>query len=86
VSAEPSSGSGTGELVGSFLAVVSIVASLLALVYNPLRLTPFAVLLGLISVGMSPRSARLPALAIGVAVICFIVGLTIAVTTNNPIY
>ncbi len=49
-------------------------------------MSPFAVLLALIAVGMSPRDARLPMLAVVVGSLCFIVGMTIAVTTNNPLY
>jgi hypothetical protein len=74
------------ELVAGFLAVVSIVASVIALFWYPLRLSPFAVLLALIATGMSPRNARLPMIAVGVAVLGFILGATIAVTTDNPLY
>jgi hypothetical protein len=72
--------------VAGFLAVISIVGSILAVVWDPLRVSPFAVLLALIAVGMAPRGARLPILAVVAGSICFIAGMTIAVTTNNPIY
>lgn len=81
-----SSSARPAELVASFLAVISLLASLLALVWYPLRLSPFAVLLALIAAGMSPRNARLPMIAVGVAALCFVVGVTIAVTTDNPLY
>ena len=74
------------ELVANFLAVISLAASVLALFWDPMRLSPFAVLLALISAGMAPRDARLPLLAVGVGAIAFVVGVTIAVTTNNGIY
>jgi len=86
VSAEPTSTAGPAELVAGFLAVVSMAASVLAVFWNPLRVSPFAILVALISVGMSPRDARLPLLAVVVASVCFIAGMTIAVTTNNPVY
>jgi hypothetical protein len=86
VSAEPTPSAGPAELVSGFLAVISIVGSLLAVVWDPLRVSPFAVLIALIAVGMAPRASRLPILAVFVGSICFIAGLTIAVTTNNPIY
>jgi len=73
-------------VVAGFLAVLAIVGSLLSLVWHPFRLNPFAVLLALIAVGMSPKDARLPLIALAVASICFVVGLTIAVTTNNPLF
>jgi hypothetical protein len=81
-----SSSARPAELVAGFLSVVSILASLLALVWYPLRLSPFAVLLALIAAGMSPRNARLPMIAVGLSALCFVVGVTIAVTTDNPLY
>ena len=74
------------ELVSGFLAVLSLAASGLAIFWDPLRASPFAVLLALISSGMAPRDARLPLIAVVVSAIAFVVGATIAVTTNNPIY
>jgi hypothetical protein len=74
------------ELVSNFLAVISLAASVLALFWDPLRLSPFAVLLALISAGMAPRDARLPLLAVGFGAIAFVVGVTLAVTTNNALY
>ena len=86
MSSEPTSTTSPSELVSGFLAVISIAGSLLALFWDPLRVSPFAVLLALIAVGMAPRAARLPLLAVGVGTVCFVAGMTIAVTTNNPLY
>jgi hypothetical protein len=86
VSAESSTSPGSAELVSGVLAVISLAGSLLALFWNPLRISPFAVLLALIAVGMAPRGARLPLAAVVVGAICFFAGMTIAVTTNNPLY
>ena len=86
MSAESTSSAGAAELVAGFLAVISMVASALAIVWEPLKVSPFAVLIALVAVGMSPRGARLPFLAVAVGTLCFIIGMTVAVTTNNPIY
>lgn len=86
MSAQPTTTAGPAELVAGFISVISMVGSVLAIFWDPLRVSPFAVLLALIAVGMSPRDARLPLLAVAVAAVCFVAGLTIAVTTNNPIY
>jgi hypothetical protein len=86
VSAESTPTAAPAELVAGFLSVISIAGSILAIFWDPLRVSPFAVLLALIAVGMAPRGARLPLLAVVVGALCFIVGLTIAVTTKNPIY
>ena len=81
-----SSSARPAELVAGFLAVISIVASVLALVWYPLRLSPFAILLALIAAGMSPKNARLPMVAVGLAALCFVVGVTIAVTVDHSLY
>jgi hypothetical protein len=86
VSAQPTSAAGPAELVAGFLAVISIAGSFFAIFWDPLRVSPFAILLALIAVGMSPRRARLPVLAVVVGAICFFVGLTVAATTSNPLY
>ena len=74
------------ELVSGFLAVVSLAASLLALFWDPFRVAPFAILLALISTAMAPKDARLPLIAVVVGAVAFVVGVTIAVTTNNAVY
>ena len=86
MSAEPTSSAGPAEIVSGFLAVISIAASFLAVFWNPLRVSPFAVLLALISVGMAPRAARLPLAAVAIGAVCFIGGMTIAVATNHSLY
>jgi hypothetical protein len=86
VSTESTSPAGAAELVSGFLAVISIAASVLAIFWDPLRVSPFAVLLALIAAGMAPRGSRLPIVAIAVGALSFIAGMTIAVTTNNPLY
>ena len=119
MSAESTSSAGPAELVAGFLSVVSMVGSALAIFWEPLKVSPFAVVIALIAVGMSPRGARLPFLAVFwdpirvspfaiilalisaamaprdsrlpliavvVGALAFIVGATLAVTTNNPLY
>ena len=73
-------------MVAGFLSVVSIAASIVALFWDPLRLSPIAVLLALIATGMAPRNARLPLAAVAIGALCFVLGMTIAVTTDNPLY
>jgi len=86
VSAEPTSTANPAELVAGFLSVISIAGSFLAIFWDPLRISPFAVLLALIAVGMSPRRARLPLLAVALGALCFFVGMTVAATTSHPLY
>lgn len=72
--------------VAGFLATLSIFASGLALVWRPLRLIPFAVVIALIAARMSARNERIAWYAVVAAVVCWTVGMTIAVVTKNPLY
>jgi hypothetical protein len=74
------------EVAAGFLATLSIVGSLLALFYRPLRLLPFALLLALIATGMAPPRSRLPLAAVLVGAVCFVAALTIMVLAENPVY
>jgi hypothetical protein len=74
------------DAVAGFLAALSIFASALGLVYRPARLLPFAVLLALVAGRMSARNDRLALFAVVAAVVCWTVGMTIAIVTENPIY
>ena len=87
VSAQPqSASSGTAETIASFLAAVSIFASCIAVAYRPGRVIPFALLLALLAAGIGGRATRLAAWAIAVGGVCFIVGMAVAVLTDNPIF
>ncbi len=75
-----------GDTVAGLLATISIFASFFGVVWRPVRIIPFAVLLALAAALMSERQQRLAAWAVGVAVVCWTVGMTIAVVTENPLY
>jgi hypothetical protein len=74
------------DTVSGFLSTLSILASLLALAYRPVRIIPFAIVLALIAAVMSERNQRLAGWAIGVAVVCWTLGMTVAVLTENPLW
>jgi len=74
------------DTVAGFLATLSLLGSALGLVYRPTRIIPFAVLLALIAARMSARNERLAGWAVAAGVICWTVGMTIAVLTSNPLY
>lgn len=81
-----SDGWAAADVVGGFLATASIFASGLGLIYRPARLIPFAVVLALVAGRMTTRNARLAAIAVAAAVVCWTLGMTIAVLTENPLY
>jgi hypothetical protein len=47
---------------------------------------PFALLLALLAAGIGGRASRLAVWAIAVGGVCFVVGMAVAVVTDNPIF
>jgi hypothetical protein len=86
VSTSPITRDRPADAVAGILATLAIVASLIALDYRPIRITPFAILLALIAAGLGRRNQGLAAAALGIAGACFIVGTFFAIITNHPIF
>ena len=84
--AEPSARWTAADTIAGLLATTSIFTSAVGLAYRPVRLIPFAILLAFVAARMSDRQQRLGGLAIAAAVICWTIGMTIAVLTENPLY
>ena len=76
----------TADTVAGFLATLSIFASAVGLVWRPVRLVPFALVLALIATRMSARNERIALYAVLAGVVCWTAGMTIAVITENPLY
>jgi hypothetical protein len=74
------------ETIAGLLAAISIVAALLSLAYRPVRLDPFAIVVGLIAAGMGGRHQKLAAWAVGIATVCFVLGMVIAVWAEKPLF
>ena len=74
------------DTIAGLLAALSILASAIGLAYRPARLVPFGLLLAVIAVGIGGRNSRLAAAAIVIGGVCFVVGMAVAVITNNPVF
>jgi hypothetical protein len=74
------------ETVAGFLAAFSIFASLIALAWHPLRLLGPAIVLAMVSAGMGGRHHRLAFVAVLIATVCFVLGMTIAVLTQRQLW
>jgi phosphoglycerol transferase MdoB-like AlkP superfamily enzyme len=74
------------DAIAGVLATLAIVCSCIGLVYRPVRLIPFAILIALIAAGMSGRNSRLAAIALGVSGVCFVAGTFFAIITDHPIF
>ena len=74
------------EVVGGYLAALSIFASAISIAWHPLRLVIVSMLLALISAAMSGTHQRLPFAAVLIAAASFFIGMSLAVATQNPIW
>ena len=73
------------ETAAGFLAAISLTASALAIVYRPLRLAPFAILIALIASALAEeRHKRLAAAAVVAATLAWLAGMAIAVLLSSP--
>jgi hypothetical protein len=86
VSTGPVTESRPADTIAGLLAALSLAASLIGLAYLPARVIPFALLLAVIAAGMGGRNSRLAAAAIATGAACFVVGMALAVITNNPVF
>ncbi len=79
--------SSAAETAAGLLAAISLAASALALVYRPVRLAPFAILVALIAAALaSDRHKKLAATAVVAGTLAWLAGMTIAVLLSRPIY
>ncbi|HZB23237.1 MAG TPA: hypothetical protein VE444_05275 [Gaiellaceae bacterium] len=87
MSTTPVERDGAGETLAGYLAATAIFVGALALMIRPLPLSLASLLLALSATAVGGgRFARLQAFAVGAATLAFILGMTIAVVTNRPLY
>lgn len=75
----------TDAVVG-FLAAAALAAGLLSIVYKPARIGPVALVIALIAVGIGGRNERLATAAVATVSVGWVLGMIIAVITENPVY
>ena len=74
------------DRVAGFLCAFSFVLSGLALVRVPALLAPAAIVVGLVAVRMAHGHRTLAAAAALTGAAAFVLGMTIAITTDSPLY
>jgi hypothetical protein len=75
------------DTAAGFLAAISLTASVIACVHRPVRIAPFAIVIALIAVALAKeRHGRLAALAVVAGGLGWLIGMSVAVLTSNPIY
>ena len=86
MSAVQSRPSDAREAVAGLMASAALFMSLVGVAYKPARLIPVAVLVAFVAARMTERHSRLAALAVAAAVVCWTIGMSIAVITERPLY
>jgi hypothetical protein len=74
------------DAIAGLLASLALFASCIGIAYRPVRVIPFALTLAIIATAMGGRHARLATAALVIGAVCFVVGMALAVITNNPVF
>jgi hypothetical protein len=74
------------DIVGGLLAAAAIFVGAVGVVQTPVRIIPIAVVLALVSVRMTDRYRTLAAWAVGLNIVWWLLGMTVAIVTENPLY
>jgi hypothetical protein len=74
------------DAVAGLMAAGALFLGACELFYRPFRLAPVALILILAATIMSKRQQRLTTVALAVVGICFVVGATLQVLTNHPLF
>jgi hypothetical protein len=74
------------DAVAGLLAAAAIALSAIAIVERPARYAPVAIVLALIAVRMSVRFQRLALVAAVAGMVGWVLGMSFAVTTDNPLF
>jgi hypothetical protein len=77
---------GSTDTIAGFLAAIALVAGLFSIVYRPARIGPAALVVGLIAVAMGGKHERLATWAVAAVTVGWVVGMIVAVLTENPVY
>jgi hypothetical protein len=76
----------TADSIAGFLAALSLLGALLALVWHPGRVGTAAILIALVAAALADANGRLAAWAVGISTACWLAGMTIAVVFDRPIF
>ncbi len=74
------------DAVAGIIATVALTIGVIAIVYRPVRLSPFALVVALIAVAIGGRHARLAAWAVGVISASWVLGMIYAILADKPLW
>jgi len=74
------------DTIAGFLCAFALALAGIAVVRTPALLAPVAILIGLVAARMSEAHQRLAAWTVGLATASFVVGMVVAISTDNSLY
>ena len=74
------------DTIAGLLAAAACALAILAIAQRPIRYSAVAVIISLVAARMSPRWQNLALAALGLAMVGWMLGMTLAVTTKNPLF
>ena len=77
---------GSADTIAGFLATIALVAGVFSIVYKPARIGPAALVVALIAVAIGGRHERLATWAVAAVSVGWVLGMIVAVLTENPVY
>lgn len=86
MSAVPEQRLAAHDAIGGLLAAGSIFVGAIGVVQTPVRIIPASIVLALASVRMADRYRRLAGWAVGLNIVWWLLGMTVAIVTDNPLY
>jgi hypothetical protein len=89
VSAQPVEADESGsaaETVAGFIAAAALAVGVIAIIYRPVRLSPPALLIALIAVGIGGRFSRLAAAAVAVITVGWVLGMIYGIVQEEPLW
>jgi hypothetical protein len=74
------------DRVAGFLCAFSLALSALAIARHPGLLAPAAIVVALVAARMTESHRTLAAAAVAVGALAFLLGMVVAISTDNPLY
>ena len=86
MSAVPKSEPRYADSIAGFLCAFALALSLVAVARTPALLAPVAILVGLVAARMSEAHQKLAAWTVGVSTTAFLIGMVVAISTDNALF
>ena len=86
MSAVPQQQPRRADTIAGFLCAFALAISLVAIARTPALLAPVAIVLGLVAARMSEAHQTLAAWTVALATLSFLIGMTVAIATDNALF